>query len=197
MSAFTITIEGISPLLINRFSESSEIPKTMKKSNVKDYGTAREQAEKTLYADEDGRAWIPSSWIKGAISTVSSDYKLPSSRKSVKSIIGGAVIPLTDKVYFEEKYKVKDCEIDSRPVVIQRSRIMRHRAKFEQWTLTCDLDIHEDILPPDDVHQMIGDAGKRAGIGDFRPQKGGPFGRFQIVSWTPKKIDTKPISKRK
>jgi len=118
------------------------------------------------------------------MTAISSDYKLPSSRKSVKSVIGGAVIPLDEKIYFEEKYKVPDCEIDSRPCVIQRARLMRHRGRFEKWTLSIALQIETDILDEDNVHQMIVDAGRRAGIGDFRPQRGGPFGRFRVVSWT-------------
>lgn len=188
MKTVSVTIQGISPLLINRFKEQSEIPATMKKSNKKDYGTPREQAEATAYQDLDtGKIWIPSSWIKGAIQTVASDYKLPGSRKSVKSVSGGAVIPVEEKLFFKENYKVSDVEIDSRPCVVQRARIMRHRARLEAWSVSCDLMVEDDIIPTKDVHQMLTDAGRRAGLGDFRPQKGGPFGRFQITSWEEQK----------
>lgn len=184
MKTVDVVIEGVSPLLINRFTEDAEIPKTMKKSNKKDYGTPRQQAENTAYRDEKTQLlWVPSSWIKGALSAIASDYKLPSSRKSVKSVIGGAVLPVTEKIYFVENYKLKDVEIDSRPVVIQRARIMRHRSRLESWRLRFSIEVDEDILPLDDVHQMLGDGGKRSGIGDFRPQKGGPFGRYKINSW--------------
>lgn len=135
MKTFEITIQGVSPILINRFKEQDEVPIKMKKAGKKDYGTPREQAEQTAYLDPDGSAWIPSTWIKGALTTVSSDYKLPSSRKSVKSVIGGCVLPTEEKVYFLEAYKKNHIEIDSRPCVVQRARIMRHRARFEKWTL--------------------------------------------------------------
>lgn len=184
MKTITVRLEGISSLLINRFKETDEVPATMKKSNKKNYGTSREQAEATAYRDEDTqRIWIPSSWVKGSLSAVSSDYKLPASRKSVKSVIGGAVIPLTDKVYFCENYLLKDIEVDSRPVVIQRARIMRHRAKLEKWSVELDLEIDETILPLENVSEMLSDAGRRSGIGDYRAQKGGPFGRFHVVKW--------------
>jgi hypothetical protein len=187
MITVRVQIKGISPLLINRFKEQDEIPTTMKKAGKKDYGTPRSQAEATAYADPNGKLWVPSSWIKGAIQTVSSDYKLPGSRKSVKSVSGGAIRPVEEKLYFAENYTLKDIEVDSRPCVIQRSRIMRHRARLENWSVGIDLEIEDDILPESDVHQMVTDSGRRAGIGDFRPQKGGPFGRFQVVSW--KKIE--------
>lgn len=184
MKTVNVKIKGISPLLINRFKEQDEITEAVKKTTKKDYGTPREQAELTAYSDEKtGLLWIPSSWVIGSIMTVASDYKIPGSRKSVKSVAGGVVIPLDEKVYFADKKKISDIEIDSRPVVIQRARIMRHRARLEEWEISLSLEIDETILPVDSVHQILTDAGRRAGLGDFRPQKGGPFGRFQITSW--------------
>lgn len=196
MKTIDVEIEGISPLLINRFKEQDEVPVKMKKAGKKDYGTPRFQAEQTAYVDEkDKRCWIPSSWIKGTITAVSSDFKLPASRKSVKSIIGGAVIPCDEKLYFVEGYKLKDIEIDSRPVVIQRSRIMRHRARFEKWNFKFSLEIEDDILDVENVHEMLTSAGRRAGIGDFRVQRGGPFGRFIVTNWKILK-DKKEIKKK-
>lgn len=183
MKTVSIEIKGTSPLLINRFKENDEQPDSMRKGK-KDYGTSREQAEATAYRDEsDQRLWIPSIWITGAIRSIASDYKLPGTRKSVKSVSGGAVLATGEKIYFKEGFKLENIEVDSRPVVIQRARIMRHRAKLESWTLSFDLEIDETILEPKNVHDILGDAGKRAGLGDYRPQRGGPFGRFQIVSW--------------
>lgn len=183
MKLVEIEIEGVSAILINRFKEQAEVPQKMKKAGKKDYGTPREQAESTAYADDDSKIWIPSTWIKGALATVSSDYKLPSSRKSVKSVIGGAVIPKDEKIYFKENYIIKNIEIDSRPCVVQRARIMRHRARLEKWSLRFHLEVFDDILDLSNVNEMLTDAGRRAGIGDFRPSKGGPFGRFQVVKW--------------
>lgn len=183
MKTVDIEIKGVSPLLINRFKEQDEIPKTMKKGK-KDYGTPREQAEQTPYFDKKTQLlWVPSSWVTGTIATVASDYKLSGTRKSVKSVSGGAIIPCEEKVYFKEKYKLKDIEIDSRPVVVQRARIMRHRARLESWTLQTSVEIDDSILQPSQVHDILNDAGRRAGMGDFRPPKGGPFGRFNIVKF--------------
>jgi hypothetical protein len=188
MKTITVTLEGISPLLINRFKENDEITEAVKKNGKKDYGTPREQAELTAYCDEPRKnkspLWIPSTWIMGSIATIASDYKIPGSRKSVKSIYGGCIIPVEEKIYFSEKHTLEKVEVDSRPVVIQRARIMRHRARVEKWTLTCSLELDDTLLPVDSLHQLITDAGRRAGLGDFRPPKGGPFGRYKIVKWS-------------
>lgn len=193
MITLDITIEGVSALLINRFKEQDEIPATTKKGK-KDYGTPREQAEATAYADEGtGKLWIPCSWITGSIATVASDYKLKNSKKSVKSVSGGAVVPCEEKIYFTEGYVKDDVEIDSRPAVVNRARIMRHRARLEKWSLNFQLELDDEIIPEDDLNQILSDAGRRAGLGDYRPPKGGPFGRYKITSW--KKIKDENGSK--
>lgn len=184
MKTVEVEIKGTSPLLINRFKENDEHVEAVKKSTKKDYGTPRQQAEATAYRDgEDGKIWIPTNWITGAIRTVASDYKLPGTRKSVKSISGGAVVPCEEKAYFTQGYELKHIEIDSRPVVIQRARIMRHRSRLENWSVKLTMQIDDEILPIEHVHSILSDAGRRAGLGDFRPQRGGPFGRFMITSW--------------
>jgi len=198
MKTVEVEITGVAPLLINRFKDQSEIEAGVKKKGSKrDYGTPREQAESTAYRDEKTkRIWVPSTWITGAIKTVASDYKLSGTRKSVKSVSGGAIFPQEEKLYFKENYKLKDVEIDSRPCVVMRARIMRHRARLENWSVTCTLEIDNEILDLDTVHSILVDAGKRAGLGDFRPQRGGPFGRFQVTGW---KImnKKKPLTKSK
>lgn len=193
MKTVTIRIEGVSALLINRFKEESELPTKITKGK-KDYGSPRFQAEATAYCDAKTKnLWIPSSWITGAIKTVASDYKLSGTRKSLKSVSGGAVVPIEEKIYFKEKYKLKDVEVDSRPVVVQRARIMRHRARLENWTLEFSLEVDESIVPTDQLHEVMNDAGRRSGLGDYRPPKGGPFGRFIVSKWTVQ--GAKPVKK--
>ncbi len=184
MKTIEVGIKGTSPLLINRFKETDEQPQKMKKSSKKDYGTPREQAEKTAYFDEESKLlWVPTAWIKGAIQAVASDYKLPGTRKSVKSVSGGAIVPVFERAFFDEAYTLNQIEIDSRPCVIQRARIMRHRARLEKWSLQFELEIDDEILDSSNVHEILTDAGRRVGIGDYRPQRGGPFGRFIVTTW--------------
>ena len=79
---------------------------------------------------------------------------------------------------------LKDIEVDSRGVVIQRARIVRHRPKFSEWSLTFPLLVDDELLKIDTVKGVINEAGRTQGIGDFRVNKGGPFGSFQIVAIT-------------
>ena len=80
---------------------------------------------------------------------------------------------------------VKDFEVDARPVVIPatKGRIMAYRPKIEIWRVEIPLEVDTSIVDLDMVHQLLEDAGRRQGVGDFRPEKKGPFGRFKVIRW--------------
>jgi hypothetical protein len=105
----------------------------------------------------------------------------------VKYIVPAAVIVLDDVINIRDlKGKlVNDFEVDSRPVTIPatKGRVMRHRPRWDEWTAQFSLDIDPTVLPVDLIHQLLEEGGRRIGIGDFRPERAGPFGRFAIVTW--------------
>jgi hypothetical protein len=43
------------------------------------------------------------------------------------------------------------------------------------------IEFAPDLVSADILVKILADAGMRVGVGDYRPQKGGPFGRFQII----------------
>lgn len=68
--------------------------------------------------------------------------------------------------------------IDRRSVVIGKSRILRCRPMWTGWTMRIPLEVDAAILSPEQVCDAMGLAGRIIGIGDYRPEKGGGFGRF-------------------
>ena len=64
-----------------------------------------------------------------------------------------------------------------------KGRIMRHRPRLNQWAMEFALEIDEDMINSQTVHQLLSEGGSKIGLGDFRPDKGGPFGRFLVVNW--------------
>jgi hypothetical protein len=47
------------------------------------------------------------------------------------------------------------------------------------------------MFAPDLVRAVVDDAGKKIGLGDYRPQRKGPFGRFVVRKWEIVKIALK------
>lgn len=76
-------------------------------------------------------------------------------------------------------------EIDSRSVVIPSTggRIMCHRPRFDAWRIAFTLIVDDKMFDESIVRQLTDDAGSKIGLGDFRPARKGPFGRFLVAHW--------------
>jgi hypothetical protein len=180
-----VTIQGISPLLMNRFTEENEIKVTNGMSSVQlgDKGTPREQADRKAYKDKKGNLYIPGQNIYAALISAGRFHKVGKSKVTTQKtslipagiFILDTVIPLGTKQY----------EIDSRSVVIPSTggRIMCHRPRLDEWAAKFNLDIDTEMFNEKFVRQIVDDAGKKVGIGDFRPERKGVFGRFVVKEW--------------
>ena len=60
------------------------------------------------------------------------------------------------------------------------------RPKFEKWSIELEAVIttEGDFAAKEDVVKKLFEAaGSQVGLGDFRPAKRGPFGRFKVAGW--------------
>ena len=62
------------------------------------------------------------------------------------------------------------------------------RPKFPNWELDVTMTLDEDECSPDTARKLLDTAGKKIGVGDFRPTCNGPFGRFRVTKWKTKKV---------
>ena len=67
-------------------------------------------------------------------------------------------------------------------VVVQRARILRTRAKFDDWGLRFVLECDDELIDREQLAAWLDIAGRRIGLGDWRPEKSGDYGRFEVVS---------------
>src|SRR5262249_3353768 len=98
-------------------------------------------------------------------------------RKSLKYLVPAAVVVLDElcPLYQSDRTTpITDFEVDSRPVTIPatKGRVMRHRARFNEWVVVVTLRIDEDILEEAIVRQLLMEGAAQIGIGDYRPEKG-------------------------
>ena len=70
-------------------------------------------------------------------------------------------------------------EIDRRPAVIQRQRIVKSRPRFNSWEIEFTVNFDESRIKKETLKQILEEAGQSKGIGDYRPK----FGRFALVSF--------------
>lgn len=183
MKLVRVEIRGTSPLLIHRFGEQAEAGKASRATLVQEIDP-REAAKQVAYIAEDGTFYFSAFSIPGSMGNAGSNHKLKGSRKTLRFVVPSAVRLVCDRItILNGSGPAKDFEVDSRPVTIPstKGRVMRHRPRFNQWGAEFELMIDEAMLPLDLAHQLLNEAGQSIGIGDFRPEKRGPFGCFRVT----------------
>lgn len=179
-----ITIEGTTPLLLNRFYDPEAATNGTRSSITGDKGTPREQAEKKLYTDNDGELCIPQPNLFRCLIDAGKYFKVGKSKvTTIKSSIipscvdlQGISIPIVHK---------EPWDVDTRPVRIPATggRILAHRPSFNDWSLSFVIDLDTAVLSEKFLREIMDKAGKAIGLGDFRPDCKGPFGKFVVTKW--------------
>jgi len=187
---FFATIEGTTPLMQHKFGiEAEQSLEKNTRTVKKEKEDPRVVAERFTYRENGAGSPIvhPGDALSRMLREAGVNHKQKGTRKSVKWIVPAAVrIPGHLELYKEDrKTRIDDFEVDSRSVVNQKvnARVMSHRPRFNAWIGKVELTIEDDILDPEFVLQLMNEGGQRVGIGSFRPEKGGPFGTFQVVEW--------------
>jgi len=177
MENITVRIEGISPLLMHKFPMMDEDAK----SKARDQKKNQDNVESYLYLNDKGKLAQPSTHIIGCLKKAGAKYQIVGQGKmTYKNLMGsGAVIVDPDMIPHEKQ----DWEIDRRPVVVQRARIVRERPMLKEWALEFTIEYDENEIHKGTLKEIIDYAGRRVGIGDFRPSNGGPFGRFIVTKF--------------
>lgn len=188
MKTFVAVIDGTAALLMHRFAEEAEAStrKATRRNATAAAVDPREEAEKCAYRHKDGTLYIPGAAFSRLLREAAGGHKARGSRKSMKYVLPTAV-RVTDEIValFEDGEPADDFEVDARPVVIPstRGRVMRFRPRLEKWQARVAVSVDEDLVDAKFVHQLLEEGGKQIGVGDFRPERGGPFGTFRVISW--------------
>ena len=135
-------------------------------------------AEKLAYKTPKGELYIPAEAIKGCLIGAASYKKI--GKYAAKPIIAGGVHIQPRQVGLG----VKKYELDIRTVVIQRARVVKARPMVENWKCSLELVYDEELINNTEIiKSLLEEAGKRVGLLDFRPQKTGSFGMFEVTKW--------------
>lgn len=189
MKTFVTTIAGVSPFLMHRFSDSNteELKTQTRKINIMKVDP-RKAAEECAYRTKEGYLYFPGEMPARMLREAGAAHKQRGSRRSLKYIISAVVwVPDRQIVLRDaEGAPLTEFEVDSRPVVIPstKGRILRHRPCINDWFAEFSLEVDDSEIDPSTVYELLVEGGKKHGLGDYRPNSGGAFGKFQIHSWS-------------
>ncbi len=176
-----VKIRGISPLQQSR-EKNTRVPKNAQETDP-DY-EKRTWMERA-HLDPKGNVVVPGGAIKQA---------LVSASKYV-----GAKIPGQGSKTYTQKFQSGICVINS-PVVGRAQNIEgrwvyaasngKHGAgtrvwkcfpTLVEWAATFEVTILDEIITPEIFEEMVKNAGRYIGIGTWRPERGGEYGRFDVM----------------
>lgn len=178
MKKYKVQITGITPLLMNKPEEYGFSEQWVEKTATTNY---EKEALKKLYIDYDNNIYQPATHIERALIEAGKKVKVKGQGKATYSKLFGSMISIEE---FEILHKKTKYEIFSVLVVIPstRGRVMRYRPMFKEWVLEFHITF-EDEIHPDTIKESLEIAGKYVGIGDWRPEKKGKFGKFQVTEF--------------
>jgi len=170
-----VELTGVTPLLMNRLSLESLQKKS--RAVMKNYDPD-EEALSSAYMNENGELYVPMEAVFRMMVTAAGAHKI--GRRSLKSYLAGGIRIEPEQIPLEPN----EYEVDLRAVVIQKARVIRARAKVPApWKAQFTIIYDDTILAPGSLEPVLVDAGKRMGLLDFRPQKGGWFGTFTVTKF--------------
>ena len=177
MKTYNVTIKGTTPLLMHR--PSALIGDISKEKTQKEI-TPMDYAKEGLYINPKGKLYQPATHILGSLIEAGKDQQVVGKKKATYSKIIGYAVSIEP---FEIEHKNQNWKVYSCLGVINRGRVLIHRPILNEWELNFNVIFDEEQIPPSILKEVMDRAGKFAGIGDWRPQKKGSFGKFQVTGW--------------
>ncbi len=184
-------LAGIAPLLINRMTpETLEGLRTkVHAPKAKDLSPKQEATNKIYRRDgKEGPMGIPTLNLLAAIKAAGRFHKFDG-KKAVSTAEGTLLYSFLS---IEEEFLPfanNDAkgeipwEADMRRGTCMDIAVCIVRPKFKNWELDVTFQVDGKQAKESLIRQLVDTAGSKAGLCDFRPNKGGPFGRFAVKKW--------------
>lgn len=168
-----ILIAGITPLLMNKYYDHTG-------ENL----SPEEEAENHAYRNSETKDLeIPYINLLSCLKSAGRNFKLICVEKDLeyKSILPAAI----NYEYESISLNTQKYVIDTRQVKCRKTgeRIIRHRPKILNWKMYFEIELNQRILSEEILHELFDYGGSVIGIGEFRPEKNGPFGKFKVEDW--------------
>jgi hypothetical protein len=173
----SVVISGTSPMLFHRWSNEAvaEKAKAAKGSTAK----KSDDVDSYVWRMENGHIGLPGEYLRQSVIMAAKYRQDPRSpRKSAMDLYKAAVVALTDLA--DLGTDTWDY-LDQRRVTVQRNAITRMRPAFHAgWVGEFELQVQlPEYVQPADLLDVLINAGRLVGVGDFRPT----YGRFHVTKF--------------
>jgi hypothetical protein len=191
-------IRGLSPLIVHRFSHKALMQIVDKQTGKADEGKQprepfREFVDSlhiirgdpdqviALARDDEAKAMqmlrtytlgFPAIGIKQAMTTACGLVDLAKTNARMSFHILQELVPIRGQV---------EMRTDVARIDRGNTATPRFRGEFKEWEMTVPISFETSAMTPERVANLLHRAGYGVGIGEWRPERDGHFGRFEVV----------------
>ena len=170
----TIRIVGDSPLIVHAWSHKAKqmmLDKQMKRgTQAKEAKDPEQDYRDSLYVREDGSYGFPAIGVK---------------ESAIRGAKGLGMVMADTRAAFHIEGDLLKIEGTPRPRedmvrVGMGTADIRYRGEFPEWAIDLPITYNARIVSAEQIVAMLDAGGFGTGIGEWRPEKDGQFGRFHV-----------------
>lgn len=183
----SVCLVGTSPLIMHRFAfkawQELLLP-SPKKNNAERASTLKHdplaEYQACLYKNRNPKSptmfHIPFGMVHQSMTAAAID--IPGATRAAMERLTSIVSP---DLYIYGEPRIYTCMVRNSDMA--RTPDVRTRPIFPRWAIpSVEIEYKVDPLSDGQIINLLGAAGVIVGLGDWRPQKGGPFGKFRLAA---------------
>ena len=133
----------------------------------------------SLYLDEGGAATFPAAAFRTNIESAARKLRQGAQVRE------GLIVEEVEEFDYDRSLGTSPDELARNVqftvgVGVGRARVLRTRARFDAWAATIRVDVDPELVDREQLLTWLDIGGRRLGVGNWRPEKSGQFGRFKV-----------------
>lgn len=188
MIIITYKFTGLTPLLMDNIESLAKDIPTVKLGTQPNKGDLEKIASAKAYINDDGEHYLKSDALRSSLLTGCKGQKFPGSRMSPANIFKSLIYPAEEHAILLDPQgnPITEHAVQIDSAVNGKARVLAVRARVDEWHTVVPFEIDDEWAPPnfeqflDNVLLIWNRAGRSAGVGAWRPENCGRFGRYEV-----------------
>ena len=191
---YRVRVRGLSPIICHNGAaglDTRSAANIEKAQIARKRGSDRTEADEvrlrelecysSLYLDEGGAPTFPASAFRANIEAAARKLRQGAQVRE------GLIVEEVEVFDYDRTLGTTGVEVARNAqftvgVRVRQARVLRTRARFDRWAATFRVDTDPELVDREQLLVWLDIGGRRLGVGDWRPQKSGPYGRFEVES---------------
>lgn len=181
ISRTVIVVRGVSPLIVHAWSEKAkrqmlEKQTSGKRAGKKDLKDPNADFLASRYLDAEGHECIRSaSFAKSLVSAARWTEMRMTEVRGVFFVLGELL-----KIHDGEGKPATGAMREDMVRVFGGTADIRFRACYENWSIDLPIEYNANAISPQQLYELVNLAGFSVGVAEWRPEKGGQYGRYAV-----------------